>query len=178
MGRLTTSMTCTEWSEPDRQSQLTSSLANLMGVQSSRLHIACEAQTAKRRLLALLSTSARSELNVLIFAPEVSTEEVSVEQAAQRLTRVSPTKIGTLAGFPADTTVFAVERTSLASATRPIIGTAAPSSSPGESGGLSGGAIFGIVAACTILLVLSGSAYKEYVWDPKQREKALLQSML
>merc|ERR1711998_727434 len=54
-------------------------------------------------------------------------------------------------------------------------------SPPSESGGLSGGAVFGIVFTCLLVIggvVLGMVIYKRKILDPREREKDLLHTML
>merc|ERR1711998_505494 len=91
--KLTTSMTCAQWSEPTRQSQLSSSFATLMGVETSRLQVECVAQSTSGSLLASANTTASSELDIVVFAAGRSTaDEVSVDEASRLLAEAAPTQ--------------------------------------------------------------------------------------
>jgi len=199
--KLQTTMTCPEFSTVSQN--LTSSFAELMKVPASRLEVSCAVlsgtqllQSAHRlhALVEAVAGTASSELGVIIFESDDSETavQVSSETAAATLSGTSKTEIASLSGFPANTQVTNVEQPKKApTATRPPSGVlssvqpslvSAPSVSaptPSEpKSGLSGGAIFGIVFACLLLIggALVGAVYyKQKVLEPRRKEENLLQ---
>lgn len=183
-------MTCSYVSSA--QSEMTSSLANLMNVTASRVNVTCEGLSGTEflqdydDLLTAMKTTASSELNVTIHTTDSLTDQVTPKQAATTLESTDLTEIAQLPGF---------EENSVLSAQQIALETRAPTNEPGEAvpaltesapassgskSGLSGGAIFGIIFACLILIggVVGAAWYKINVVDPKKKQDDLLRLML